>query len=131
MQVIPESFLDLVSDATKSFAFLATSMKDGSPQVTPVWFSYADGYILINSARGRLKDNNMRHRPDVAIAIPDPKNPYRYMQIRGKVVEITEEGAADHIHALSWKYRGKPYDLPEGQVRVIYRIEPEKVATNG
>lgn len=128
---IPASHVDLASDNVKSFAFLATVMADGTPQVTPVWFSFRDGYLLINSAEGRTKDRNMRERPNVAVSIPDPGNMYRYVQIRGRIVEITREGAVDHINWLSQKYLGKPYNLPEGQTRVIYRVEPDVVTVNG
>jgi PPOX class probable F420-dependent enzyme len=124
---IPTEYHDLLKDETKAFLFLATLMADGSPQVTPIWFSANDTYILINSARGRVKDRNMRARPRVALVIQDPKTPYRYMQIRGRVDEITETGGDEHINALSLKYDGKPWKKTEGQVRVIYRILPEHV----
>ena len=107
MKNIPEKFQDLFAYETKSFLFLATTMHDGSPQVTPVWFSTDEDHILINSAKGRVKDRNMRARPQVAVAIMDPANPYRYIQLRGEVVEITEEGAREHINALAKKYYGK------------------------
>ncbi len=131
MQIIPEPFQELLKDETKAFAYLGTLMPDGSPQVTPVWFNTEGEYILINSAVGRQKDRNMRARPRVAMTIMDPKRPYRYLQIRGKVVEITTEGAAAHIHTLSNKYHGRDYKLPEGQIRVIYRIKPNKANTMG
>jgi PPOX class probable F420-dependent enzyme len=132
MKNIPKEFLDLLADETKSFVFLATSMADGSPQVTPVWFNTAGEYILINSARGRTKDRNMRARPQVALAIADPKNPYRYIQIRGKVVEITERGAREHINALSNKYTGNSvYPGNPDEVRVSYKIKIEKVHIMG
>lgn len=120
---------DLLSDEKKAFAFLATIMDDGSPQVTPIWFNVDDRHILINSAKGRIKDLNMRARPQVAISILDPDNNYRYVQFRGKVVEITEEGADDHIDALAYKYTGQekyPF-RSEGEVRVTYKILPENV----
>lgn len=131
--LIPESHRDLIEDKTRAFAFLATVMNDGSPQVTPVWFSTGGKYILINSAKGRVKDDNMRSRPTVALAIMDPKNPYRYLQIRGRVVEITTDGAVDHIDTLAGKYTGeaKYKGLTPGMVRVIYKIDPEKVTKMG
>ncbi len=126
---IPESFTSLLRDDVKAFANLATIMEDGSPQVTPVWFSWDGRDILINSAKGRLKDRNMRERPQVALDIVDPNDPYRYLQIRGEVVEITTEGARDHINFLSKKYTGSPvYGGNPSEVRVIYRVRPEHVS---
>lgn len=132
MQSIPKEFLDLLDDKTKSFVFLATSMPDGSPQVTPVWFNTMGEHILINSAKGRIKDRNMRAQPWVALAVADPNNPYRYIQIRGRVVEITEEGAREHINALSNKYTGNPvYPRSPDEVRVKYKIKIENVHAMG
>lgn len=125
---IPPSHLDLLDDRTRAFAYLATVMKDNTPQVTPVWFNTDGEYILINSAQGRLKDKNMRARPYIALAIQDPKNPYRYLQIRGQVVNITTEGGRDHINKLSQKYTGNPkYAGPEDEIRVTYKILPAKI----
>jgi len=124
MKQVPETERDLLADETKAFAFLATLMPDGSPQVTPVWFNTDGEHILVNSARGRVKDRNMRKRPQVALTLMSMADPYRYVQIRGEVVEISEVDAADHIHVLSMKYRGRPFDIPAGQVRVIYKIRP-------
>ncbi len=132
MKSIPASHADLLKDETRAFAFLGTQMSNGSPQVTPVWFNVSGGMIWINSARGRVKDKNMRARPTVTLCISDPANPYRYVQVRGKVVEITEENANEHIDALAIKYTGNPYKnfLP-GVFRVIYKIEPIKVDPHG
>jgi PPOX class probable F420-dependent enzyme len=124
---LPGNLKYLLEDQTKAFAFLSTIMPDGSPQVTPVWFNTEGGYILINSAKGRVKDRNMRARPQVAIAIPDPENPYRYVQIRGRVIEITEEGADEHFEAVAIAYTGKRFEYPKDQVRVIYKILPEHI----
>src|SRR3990172_6909920 len=126
MKIIPETFNDLLKDETKAFAFLGTLMPDGSPQLTPVWFNVDSEHILINSAEGRQKDRNMRSRPRVAVTIMDPKPPYRYLQVRGKVVEITAARGAAHIHKLSHKYRGHDYDIPPGMQRVTYKILPLK-----
>jgi PPOX class probable F420-dependent enzyme len=126
---VPADFQDLLKDETKAFAILGTLMPDGSPQVTPVWFNVEGEHILINTAKGRQKDRNMRARPQVAMTIMDPKRPYRYLQIRGEVVESTEEGAAEHISVLSRKYRGHDFDIPKGQVRVTYKILPRYVST--
>jgi PPOX class probable F420-dependent enzyme len=127
MAAIPESVRDLLSDDAKAFMVLATIMPDGTPQVTPVWFNYDGEHIWINSARGRIKDRNMRARAHVACLIVDPNNPYRYVQIRGEVVEITKEGAGDHIRDLALKYRGRrEFDIG-GDTRVIYKIRPVHV----
>jgi PPOX class probable F420-dependent enzyme len=132
MKNIPESFQDLFADEAKSILFLATTMPDGSPQVTPIWFNTDGEYLLINSAKGRTKDRNMRARPKVAVAIMDPQNIYRYIQLRGKVIEITEKDAREHINTLSKKYTGNNvYDGPPEQIRVTYKIRIDHVNTNG
>jgi PPOX class probable F420-dependent enzyme len=130
-QVIPEKYMDLFEK--QAFGNLGTLMKDGSPQVTPVWVDYDGKHVRINSAKGRVKDLNIRRDPRVAIALQDPANPYRYLEIRGRVVEITENGADDHINKLSQKYLGKPvYPFRQpGEVRVLYKIEPKKVSSMG
>lgn len=130
-QVIPEKYADLLEK--QAFANLGTLMKDGSPQVTPVWVDYDGKFVRINSAKGRVKDKNIRRDPRVSVSIQDPANPYRYLEIRGKVVEITETGADDHINKLSQKYLGKPvYPFRQpGEVRVTYKIEPQKVSSMG
>ena len=125
MKNIDPKLLDLLTDEIKAFAFLGTVMPDGSPQVTPVWFNTDGEHILINSAKGRVKDENMRARPEVAMTIIDMKDAYRYLQVRGRVVAITETGAREHISTLSQKYFGRPFDIPEGEIRVIYKIKPE------
>jgi len=127
MKSIPEKFQGLFKPETKAYLFLATTMPDGSPQVTPVWFSVDETHILINTAKGRVKDRNMRERPKVALVIQDPDTPYRYLQIRGRVDEVTEEGGDEHIDALSLKYDGKPWKLVAGQTRVIFKISPEHI----
>ena len=108
MENITKELRYLLNDETRAFAFLATTMPDGSPQVTPVWFNTDGKNILINTAKGRIKDVNMRVRPQVAIAIPDPNNPYRYLQIRGRVVDIIEDGADTHFDEVAIAYTGKP-----------------------
>lgn len=132
MAAIPAAFLDLVTTKL-SFAHLATSMANGAPQVTPVWFSFDGSHLLLNSAKGRLKDRNMRARPAVAVSILDPENPYRYLQLMGQIVDVTEAGGDAHIDALAKKYLGQdtyPGRAP-GEVRVIYRMAIDKVQTMG
>jgi PPOX class probable F420-dependent enzyme len=129
MAAIPDKFLDLLQQK-KAFASLATTMPDGSPQVTPVWFDYKDGRIRVNTAKGRVKARNLKSGAPVALAIMDPDNPYRYVQIRGRVEHVTEEGAASHIDSLAKKYLGKdkyPYAAP-GEVRLLAEIEPVSVS---
>ena len=133
MYEIPQSHLDLVDGSKKSFAHLATLMSDGSPQVTPVWFSMDGKFFMINTAIGRVKDKNMKARPQVAVCISDPDNPYRYLQIRGKVVASTHEGADEHIDALAHKYLGlsKYPSRRPGEKRIIYRIIPVQIDAHG
>jgi len=126
---IPDSFKDLLTKV--AFAHLATVMADGSPQVTPVWFSYDGSLVWVNSAKGRLKDKNMRRSKQVALSIQDPDNAYRYLAIQGEVEEINEDGADAHSDALAKHYLGKdsyPFRAA-GEVRVIYKIRPKKVST--
>ena len=122
--MFPSSHVDLLEDETKAYLYLATTMPDGSPQVTPVWFNTQDGYILVNTNEGRVKDKNMKARPRVAMVIQDPKDPYRYLQVRGEVLEHNSEGADQHIDDLSMIYRGKPWEYQPGQKRIIYKIRP-------
>lgn len=132
MIAIPEKFHDLLKDETRAFAYLATVMKDGSPQVTPVWFNVEGDYILVNSAVGRVKDRNMRRDGRVALTIQDPKNPYRYVQVRGQVVEFNPMEGQAHIDALAKKYKGlDKYDGPPGQQRMKYRIKIQHVDAHG
>ncbi len=129
-QPIPESHRDLFEK--KALAHLATLMPSGSPQVTPLWVMLdADGYVIVNSARGRQKDRNMRARPQVALSIVDPDRPQRYIQVRGRVVEVTEEGANDVINQLSLKYNGRPYPFRSSETRVTYKIRPDHVNPRG
>jgi PPOX class probable F420-dependent enzyme len=128
---IPREFLDLFAKAT--FAHLATVMPDGTPHVTPVWVDYDGRHVLVNSAAGRQKDLNMERRRRVAIEIPDPDNPNRYLAVRGTVVDISERDADAHLDQLARRYLGRDrypdsYRFP-GEVRRIYRIAPERITT--
>lgn len=128
---IPASHRDLLNK--KAYAHLATVAADGRPQVTPVWFDFDGIFIRVNSAKGRAKDRHMRRDARVALSIIDPDNPYRYLEIGGKVVEITEAGADDHIDSLARTYMGVdryPYHR-SGEQRVTYRIEPLRFSTMG
>ncbi|MBI5628254.1 MAG: PPOX class F420-dependent oxidoreductase [Candidatus Rokubacteria bacterium] len=133
MATIPDAFRPLLGDDVKAFANLATLLPDGSPQVTPVWFDAEGDVIRVNTAKGRWKDRNMRRDGRVALAIMDPANPYRYVQIRGRVERVAEDGADAHIDRLAKKYLGAatyPFRQP-GEVRVIYVIRAERVTTMG
>jgi len=119
-----DKYLDLFRDK-KAFAHVATTMPDGSPQVTPVWIDYRNGRIVFNTARGRVKDRNLKEGARIALSVQDPDNPYRYVQVRGRVAKVTEDGATQHIDALAKKYMGVekyPFHTPQ-EKRVIYEIE--------
>ena len=132
MAPIPDNYLDLLQEK-KAIAGLATVMPDGSPQVTPVWFDYAAGMVRVNTAKGRVKARNLQPGARVALLIVDPDNPYRYVQIRGRVASAREEGADAHIDALTRKYLGQdkyPNRQP-GEVRIMCEIEPGSVSGMG
>ena len=131
MASIPATHADLLTK--RSFAHVATLNADGSPQVTPVWVDFDGTNVLINTARGRVKARNLAREPRVALSIADPDNPYRYLGIQGRVVEMTEAGGDAHIDKMAKKYLGKdtyPFRRP-GERRVIVKIAPEKIHTNG
>ena len=132
MSAVPEAYSDLLT-TKKAFATLATLNADGTPQVTPVWFDWDGSRLRINTAKGRLKDKNLRRTPAVALSIMDPDNPYRYVQVKGRVAGVTESGADAHIDSLAKKYLGQdtyPY-RKSGEVRVIFTITPDRVQTMG
>ena len=127
---IPAGYLDLFEK--KAFAALATLMADGRPHVTPVWVLYEAPYVIVNSAKGRVKDENRRRDPRVALEIRDPENPYRYLGIQGEVVTIVEVGARDVIDALSAKYLGQStYSGPTDEVRVTYEVRVDHAWGSG
>lgn len=131
---IPEDFMDLVTRPV--VVTLVTVMPDGQPQATPVWFSYDGTHILVNTARGRQKDRNMKNRAKVTILAVDPENPYRYMEIRGEVVGEDEENGVAHINELSHKYTGNPDyysrnpERRQQETRIIFKIAPSKILTH-
>ena len=132
MTAIPDKYLDLL-ERKKAFAALATTMPDGSPQVTPVWFDYKDGIVRVNTAKGRVKARNLKAGAAVALAVIDPDNPYRYIQIRGRVRRVSEEGAGSHVDSLAKKYLGEdkyPNAAP-GEVRIMCEIEPAAASGMG
>jgi len=128
---IPATHTDLFQK--RAFASLATLNADGTPQVTPVWVDWDGKHLIVNTARGRVKDRNLRREPRVALSIADPDNPYRYVGIQGRVASITEDGADAHIDKMAKKYLNKdqyPFRAP-GEVRVLVTIVPEKVHAVG
>ena len=132
MAQIPEKYLDLF-DEKKTLAHLATLMEDGSPQASPVWIDRDGDLIIINSAEGRIKDRNMRRDGRVALSLVDPDNPYRALMIRGRVTDVSKEGADDHADRMAKKYLGMskyPFKQP-GEVRVLYRIAVDRISGMG
>lgn len=129
--VIPDQYSDLFDK--KVFASLATLMPSGSPQVTPVWIDYDGENVVFNTATGRQKDKNLQADGRVSLSLIDPDNPYRYLEVRGVVVERTTDGADDHINKMAKKYMGVdvyPFRQP-GEVRVMYKIKPEHTSSMG
>ena len=130
--VIPESHRDILEK--EAFAHLSTLMPDGSPQVTPVWVDHdGGGAVLLNTARGRRKERNIRRDPRVGVSVLDPDDPYRYVSVRGEA-ELSEEGAVEHINALARKYMGVdeyPHLDEETGARVVVRVPAEHVVTSG
>jgi PPOX class probable F420-dependent enzyme len=131
MPPIPASHRDLFDK--KAFAHIATVGADGAPQVTPVWIDYDGTHVRFNTARGRVKTRNLERNPRVALSVQDPDNPYRYLQVRGRVTEMTEKGADAHIDALAKKYTGQERyaNRKPGEVRVTVKITPEKIQSMG
>ena len=111
-------------------ATATTLREDGSPHNTIVWIDAEGDDVVFNTAEGRAKPRHIRANPHVGVSVVDPQDPYRWISVSGPA-EMTEEGAEEHIHKLSWKYRGREYDLPEGQQRLLVRVKPERVTAYG
>ena len=132
---IPAAFLDLVN--FPRVAALTTLMPDGSPQTTPVWCDYDGTYVRINTMRGFRKEKNMRANPKVTLLCYDPRQPLRSLEIRGEVVEMTEDGAMEHLDNLTFAYIGKkpyfgacvPAELKEKEIPVLCKILPTHIVT--
>lgn len=132
MESVPEDFHDLFK--RKAYASFATLLPDSTPHVTPVWIDYDGEHILVNTAKGRQKEVNVRRRPEVGVLVLDPEDPYRYVSVQGRVAEITQEGAVEHIDELTQRYMGVdeyPNKGEEMGPRVIIKVRPEKVITSG
>ena len=113
----------------KNFASFATLMDDGSPHVAPTWIDHEGDIILVNTAAGRVKEKNVRNDPRVALSVYDQENPYHMISIRGKVIELTTNGAEDHADKLAKRYFGVdkyPYRAP-GEKRMILKIKPDQI----
>jgi len=117
----------------KTFCYVATAGTDGAPQLTPVWCEFDGTHVVFNTARGRVKDKNLAKNPRVTLAAADPDNPYRYVQVRGRVTEITEQGADAHIDKMAKKYLGQDRypGRKAGEVRMIVKVLPERVQGMG
>ncbi|HEV3478627.1 MAG TPA: PPOX class F420-dependent oxidoreductase [Gaiellaceae bacterium] len=113
-----------------NLATVATIRRDGSAQLTPVWIDWDGENVVFNTAEGRAKPRNIRRNPLVSVQVVDPKDEYRWVSLTG-LAEIQEEGAVEHIHELSRRYRGRDYDLTPGQQRLIVRVKPERVTVRG
>lgn len=127
-QTIPPKYADLIERPL--LMSLATTLSDGTPQVTPVWFSYEDGHFYFNSARGRLKDKAIRANPYIAFTVVDPEDPFNWFAVRGPVVEINDDQqvARGHIDQLAKRYVGADkYGGPSSELRVRYKVAPEHV----
>jgi PPOX class probable F420-dependent enzyme len=124
---LPENLIDLLRQP--SICFVTTLMPDGSPQITETWVDTDGKHIIINTVQGFQKVRNVQRDARVAIAVADPANPSRYIAVRGRVLDLTEHGAAEHIDQLAQKYLGRPYPWFGGrdQIRVIMKIEAEKI----
>jgi len=108
----------------RNFAYLATTLADGSPHVSPVWIDRDGDLLLVNTVPGRMKQRNVSRDPRVAISLMQMKNPYRHLLIKGRVIEQTQQGALNHIDRLARKYLGKDYPWKDRN-RIILRIRPE------
>lgn len=125
---IPDTHIDLLRREAKAYAVLALTMADGTPQATPIWFDWDGTHIVINTARRRVKDRILHKHPKVAVTIWDPRDPERYLQLRGHVVFESEQGGYDQICDLREKYQGdRNFPKRPGEVRVTYKILPENV----
>ncbi|MHA6763749.1 PPOX class F420-dependent oxidoreductase [Streptacidiphilus sp. PAMC 29251] len=133
-----ESTVELTDDllallTQPSTCYLATSMADGSPQLTQTWVDTDGKHVLINSVQGHLKVRNIARDPRVAVTVSDPANPSRYFQVRGRVLDVTTDGAVEHIEKLSQRYLGGPYPWFGGrdQTRVLLVIEADRISGMG
>jgi PPOX class probable F420-dependent enzyme len=113
----------------KNLVFIATVMRDGSPQVSPVWANYEDGYILINTAEGRIKHKNILRDPRVAVSVVSHENPLDMTTIRGTVEELIPDYDYSHADKLTQQYMNRPHYpfKTNDEKRIILKIKPNKV----
>jgi len=124
---IPADYQDLFEK--RSFAFVATLLPDGAPHVTPTWVDFDGEHVLVNTIRNNRKDKNICNDPRITLTIADPENPYRYLSVRGEVVERREEGAREHLDALAERYTGEAkYPGPGGDNRIVLFIRADDVS---
>ena len=134
-ELIPASFLDLINGPR--VAALTTIMPDGQPQTTVVWCNFDGAHVLVNTMRGFRKEKNMRLNPKVTLLCYDPRQPLRSLEVRGRVVEMTETGALEHLDSLCELYTGKrpyfgvcvPVELKDRETPVLCKILPNRVVT--
>jgi PPOX class probable F420-dependent enzyme len=128
---LPPGLLALL--ALPSLCFIATTMPDGSPQLTQTWVDTDGKHILINTVEGFQKVRNVERDPRVAVSVADPADTRRYFSVRGRVVDATTEGGAEHLNKLSQRYLGMDYPAfgGGGQTRVILTIEADSVHQSG
>ena len=135
--LIPDAYRDLLEGPI--LVTMVTILPDGQPHASPVWCNYDGTHVLLNTTRGRQKEKNMLARPQVTILALDPKNPYRYLEVRGRIVAMTEEGGVEHINQLAKLYVGvdnyygdfAPESRRFEETRVICKLEPTKVVARG
>ena len=131
---IPDSHFDLLTCPV--YAVLTTMMPDGQPQSSVIWVDAVDGYLLVNTTLERRKTQNMLANPRVTVLVIDPQNSSRWIEVRGMVVDVTQEGAEVHADKLALRYNGKlhfygdiyPVERKYQETRVIVRIEPVKIS---
>jgi len=128
---LPEDLIALLAEP--STCYLATSMTDGSPQLTQTWVDTDGEHVLINTVQGHVKVRNIERDPRVAVAISDPDKASRYFQVRGRVIDVTADGAAEHIEKLAQRYLGGPYPWYGGrdQTRLLITIEASTISSMG
>jgi len=128
---LPDELITLLRQA--STCYIATTMPDGSPQLTQTWVDTDGEHVVINTVRGYQKDKNIQRDKRVAVSVNSVENPTRYFAVRGTVIDVSSEGAVEHIEALSQRYTGQPYPWYGGrdQQRIILTIAADRVHTMG